>query len=46
VNFAEASEASEIMRSEVFEVLLTEVREVCAVCTETAAVSLQLILLS
>jgi hypothetical protein len=43
VKFAEASEVSEVVRSEVFEVLLTEVGEVGEVRRRTGAVSLQLL---
>jgi hypothetical protein len=42
VKSAEASEVSEVVRSEVFEVLLTEVDEVGEVRRRTGAVSLQL----
>jgi hypothetical protein len=40
VKFAEASEVSEVVRSEVFEVLLTEVGEACEARRRTGAVSL------
>jgi hypothetical protein len=46
VKSAEASEVSEVVRSEVFEVLLTEVDEVGEVRRRTGAVSLHLFCLN